>query len=288
MLIFLGYLNRRRSSVKSASVRFPPNFFAKLKKKAEDKETWVTQPPSEVKSAISKRFYPVPEFIDHDAIGSIEKKPTVLGIFYQIHVPLQLIHALAGSSDSLDLIMKTRLGRKWRRRTQRAKEELNQETQTSEIELFTDLLLHAAEGCAEEATKRRVKKRRKPAKAMQTVNEAESVPTKVTAVAKVKAAIQARKLAEEIATPVKQEVLGAMDMLQQHRPKTEEEAEVVELKKSRLTQSKDSLELARESMEARLIIKQAEESKLNMVRDSLEVLRVIIKQFPVLTHKTNR
>lgn len=34
---------------------------------------------TEDKSALSKRFYPVPEFINYDAIGSSESKPSVLG-----------------------------------------------------------------------------------------------------------------------------------------------------------------------------------------------------------------
>lgn len=204
-----------------------------------------------------------------------------------------------GSSDSFDLIMKTRLGRKWRQRSQKAKEEVNREVQTSLTELpiiianedeqiqVEEIALRVITAITETATghvKSKKKRRKKPAKIIET----SGMPKRTTAVEKVRAAIEAKKqgrIPESAFTggiePFKLEV---KDSLIKHRrsliPRIEErvekDEESLEIKKSKISMPRDSLELAKESIEARAIIKKAEESKLSLARDSLDVLKVTI------------
>lgn len=202
--------------------------------------------------------------------------------------------------------MKTRLGRKWRQRTQKAKEEVNRETQTSLTELpiiianedeqiqVEEVALKVITAITETAkghVKYKKRKRRKPAKATETSD----IPRRTTAVEKVRAAIEAKKQGRITEVGMEGFKLETKDSLIKHRrsliprieERVEEEEVVLEIKKSRLSVSKDSLELARESIEARSIIKKAEESKLSLARDSLDVLRVAILNLAARKHKIN-
>lgn len=195
----------------------------------------------------------------------------------------------------MDLIMKTRLGRKWRRRTQRDKEEANEETQTSwsMLPIITanedeqiqveEVALKVVTANIESAKEHVKAKKKKKKKTCAKATETPQMPRKITAVEKVRAAIEMKKQAR-ITEPILTGTLSsfkleAKDSLIKHRrslvPKIEmENGEGLEIKKSRLSMSRDSLDLAKESMETRSIIRKAEESKLSIARDSLEVLRV--------------
>lgn len=69
--------------MKSTSVRFDPDFFVDFnKKRLSEKDNSVANAAiqaSTKKSALSDRFYPVPEFINHEAVGKNESKPAILG-----------------------------------------------------------------------------------------------------------------------------------------------------------------------------------------------------------------
>lgn len=193
--------------------------------------------------------------------------------------------------------MKTRLGRKWRRKTQKPEKELNQETQTSFIELptITPVLKDEEQIQVEEValkviTPKSAPKRKKKRKSVLKIAEP-IIPVTVSGVDKVRAAIEEKKHAEvlDIRLPSKRRSsfkLEVKDSLIKHRrsliPKIDEVEPVdevedekrLETKKSRLSMSRDSVELARESFHVKHVVKRVHESKLSLARDSLEIIRV--------------
>lgn len=208
---------------------------------------------------------------------------------------------LTGSSDSLDLIMMTRLGRKWRRKTQKMKRDLNQETQTSFSDLPITVIKDEEQIQVEEVAlkvitptpppkPKKKKKRKSVIRIAETTVGTSITATRTTAVEKVRAAIEAKKYTTEvidIRLPTKRRSsfrLEVKDSLIKHRrsmiPMKLEEIEkegdsnVMERKKSRLSMSRDSVELARESFHVKTVVKKAHESKLSLARDSIEVIRV--------------
>lgn len=192
--------------------------------------------------------------------------------------------------------MKTRLGRKWRRKTQKPEKELNEETQTSFIELptITPVLKDEEQIQVEEVTLKVITpkpaKRKKKRKSVLKI--AEPIPI-TTSVDKVRAAIEEKKLTEvfDMRLPSKRRSsfkLEVKDSLIKHRrsliPKIDEvevadevdEEKPLEMKKSRLSLSRDSVVLARESFHVKHVVKRVQESKLSLARDSLEIIRVSV------------
>lgn len=189
--------------------------------------------------------------------------------------------------------MKTRLGRKWRRKLQKTKKDVHQETQTSLSELPLVIMKDDEQVQVEEVaikviTPTKVSKKRKKKKPVLKTVETITTPTRISAVEKVRAAIEAKKHAEivDTLTTARRDSfkLEVKDSLIKHRrsliPKIEEveeeeeEPKELEAKKSRLSLTRDSVELARESFIARTAIKRAQESKLSLARDSVEIIRV--------------
>lgn len=208
------------------------------------------------------------------------------------------------SSDSLDLIMRTKLGRKWRKKTQILREDLNKETQTSLCEIpapevvFEETAIQTIIPISSSGQIKTKKRKRKFKSAFKATPETATVSTttKISAVEKVRAAIEEKKEAEAVAAaaavaPIARErrcsyKLDPRDSLIKHRrsylPKIEDfvtetqelELKDVEVQKSRISISRDSLELARQSFHTKTAIKRVEESRLSLARDSLEVIRV--------------
>lgn len=145
--------------------------------------------------------------------------------------------------------MKSRLGKKWRKKTQKSKDELNKETQTS----FTYL----------------------PIKDEEQI-QAEEVEIKVTTPIKTKKIKKTSVV--ELQVPTKKRssyTLEVKDSLLKHRRSLIPKIDEAEYKKSCLSLSRDSLELARESFHSKTVLKRAQDSKLSLARDSVEIIRVL-------------